>query len=214
MKFILSIFFSTIIFQTYSFDWQTRNDFTTKTEGYIVEKNGDTTYGLVKIKCNGFNEDVVVETKTEIIKISPILLKSIYKNNQTIIPLFLFDSTQLVYGIVVDTTQKFKIYQGYDCLSNNPAIISNPNKFGTTTTFGSIPMVSNGFLKTCFVVLETDSYDAVFYSGKMSKGGQNRALKKNFSDDPPVLQYLNTLENISFEDIPKIIEQVNLIHKE
>lgn len=57
------------------------------------------------------------------------------------------------------------------------------------------------------------SYDAVFYSGKMSKGGQKRALKKNFSDDPEVLKYLETLDEIGFEDIPKVMEQVNIIHK-
>jgi hypothetical protein len=47
----------------------------------------------------------------------------------------------------------------------------------------------------------------------MSKGGQKRALKKNFSDDPEVLKYLETLDEIGFEDIPKVMEQVNIIHK-
>ena len=50
-------------------------------------------------------EDIVVETKTDIIKIDPILVKSINKINQTIIPVFLFDSTQLIYGVVIDTTR-------------------------------------------------------------------------------------------------------------
>lgn len=206
MKTLLFIVINTLTLLSFSLDWQTRNDFTTKTEGYIVEKNGDTTFGLVKIKCNGFNEDVVVETKTEIIKISPILLKSIYKNNQKIIPLFLFDSTQLIYGVVVDTSKQFKIYQGY------AIILNGVGGFGGFSTTGI-----NVQFKTCFVVLEADSYDAVFYSGftgKFTKDQQKKALKKNFSDDPEVLKFLNTLENVAFEDIPKVIEQVNIIHKE
>lgn len=201
MKSLLTIIFCCLSFYTFSLDWLDRSNFTDKTDGYIVEKNGDTTYGLVKIKCNGFTDDIVVETKNEIIKISPILVKTIYKLNQNIIPLFLFDSTQLVYGVVIDTVQQYKIYQGY-------AVILSGGGFGGFSSSGI-----NVQFNTCFVVLEADSYDAVFYSGKMSKGGQKRALKKNFSDDPDVLKYLDTINEIGFEDIPKVIEQVNIIHK-
>jgi hypothetical protein len=202
MKIIFLSILYLFVLDSFSLEWLDRSEFTDKTEGYIVEKNGDTTYGLVKIKCNGFSEDIVVETKTDIIKIDPILVKSINKINQTIIPVFLFDSTQLIYGVVIDTTQQFKVYQGYAVILNGVGGFGGMNTSGINVQF-----------KTCFVVLEADSYDAVFYSGKMSKGGQKRALKKNFSDDSEVLKFLDTIDEIGFEDIPKVMEQVNIIHK-
>lgn len=174
MKIIFLSILYLFVLDSFSLEWLDRSEFTDKTEGYIVEKNGDTTYGLVNIKCNGFSEDIVVETKTDIIKIDPILLRCIYKHNQTIIPLFLFDSIQLVYGIVLDTSKQFKIYQGYDWMSTNSMVTSNPNRFGTTTTFGSIASFGTGSFKTCFVVLEADTLMMLFFTQeKCQKVGKN-----------------------------------------
>ncbi len=197
LKTIGFLVFYFVSFPSFCNDWLTRADFVDKSDGYIVEKNGDTTFGLVKFSIN---DKIILETKKDIVTLDPILVKKIYLHNQILVPLFLNDSTELVYSVVIDTSKKFKVYQGYEfanSMSTTSGVASNSfNVFSSKIYF-----------RTCYAILSEEYYDAILFSNTNLK----KILRKNFSDDPEVVKYLDTFKSIPFEDVPKIMEQINVI---
>ncbi|MDB5228797.1 MAG: hypothetical protein JWN78_2990 [Bacteroidota bacterium] len=192
-------------------DHLTYDYFATPRFGFVLKTNNDTLVGTVQIFDNYFKETL----KTEYIPVASLRNKIIFKTDrQEEIKINFSEIKQVVEGKksfafyegdiwrIIDTPRIVRVYEGYKKQYFN--LVTNPNPGGAGTS------VLSRDLRYSYVVRLGKTNPVNFYEDGI---GYKKKFKLLFSYKENVMDYLNTIGDIKFDDIPSVIDHINSLYK-
>ncbi len=108
----------------------------------------------------------------------------------------------------IDTIGKIKLFEGYTTVNKSHGSGMYPNH---TMGFSSTDIYFSYILKIGKKQIHViNEYKLIIFNIDVSNNNKKK-LKKIFSKYPKVVQYIETVKQLEFDDIPKVIKHINSI---
>lgn len=172
--------------------------------GYIVKNNGDSIQGYVVMSdVNSVFKSKIILTKNDLktVKINIDDIKFMIFGND-VFRIFSLDNLGKVFARVIDTSNFIKIFEGYSwqTIPTSIKFVGNIIKF----RYSYILQVNNAEP----VVIDEKQYVNTIPLVEI-ESNYKKWLKRYFTNNNKVVEYIDTLEEIEFDEIPKFISQIN-----
>lgn len=196
MKLVYTFIF--IVFTSYLFahDRLAFDEFNYDEYGCVIKSNGDSVFGFFNVATIFNSSKITIKLYDEKkVKIPAKEVKFIICGNNV----FKTFNNFSFLGKIIDTIKTVKIYEAYS------RELKGPSGYAPQYLFINSYIIKPGNLSA-----------EVIYEKRSIKNGwtnYNEQLKQIFLSNREVIKYLNSLDKISFDDIPSVIAQINTLYK-
>lgn len=196
VKLIYTSIFIILSYSIFAHDRLAFDEFNYDEYGCVIKSNGDSVFGFFNVATIFNSSKIIIKLYDEKkVKIPAKEVKFIISGNNV----FKNFNDFSFLGKIIDTNKTIKLYEAYS------RELKGPVGYAPQYLFINSYIIKPGKLSA-----------EVIYEKRSIKNGwtnYNEQLKQIFLSNREVIKYMNSLDKISFDDIPSVIAQINTLYK-